>query len=41
MKLPEKAIQFGTGALLRGFIDYFLDEANRKGAFGGKVVAVG
>jgi len=39
--LPEKAVQFGTGAFLRGFVDYFLDEANRKGLFGGRVVAVG
>lgn len=38
---PERAIQFGTGALLRGFVDYFLDCANHKGLFGGRVVAVG
>jgi len=41
LDLPEKAVQFGTGAFLRGFIDYFLDEANRSGAFGGRVVAIG
>jgi tagaturonate reductase len=41
LELPEKAVQFGTGAFLRGFIDYFLDAANRYGAFGGRVVAVG
>ena len=40
-ELPEKAIQFGTGAFLRGFIDFFLDEANARNAFGGRVVAVG
>ena len=41
LDLPEKAVQFGTGRFLRGFVDYFLDEANRRGAFGGRVVAVG
>lgn len=41
LELPEKAIQFGTGAFLRGFIDFFLDEANARNAFGGHVVAVG
>jgi tagaturonate reductase len=38
--LPEKVIQFGTGAFLRGFVDYFVDEANRRGAFSGSIVAV-
>jgi tagaturonate reductase len=38
---PERAIQFGTGAFLRGFVDYFLDCANHRGVFGGRVVAVG
>src|SRR5687768_15937415 len=41
LDLPERAVQFGTGAFLRGFIDYFLDEANRQGLFGGRVVMVG
>ena len=41
LDLPERAVQFGTGAFLRGFIDYFLDEANRSGSFGGRVVALG
>jgi tagaturonate reductase len=41
LALPVKAVQFGTGAFLRGFIDYFLDEANRRGQFGGRVVAIG
>ena len=40
LELPERALQFGTGALLRGFVDFFLDEANRRGQFGGRVVAV-
>ena len=33
-------MQFGTGAFLRGFVDYFIDEANRRGAFNGSIVAV-
>lgn len=39
--LPETVLQFGTGAFLRGFADVFLDEANREGLFGGRVVVVG
>lgn len=39
--LPERAVQFGTGAFLRGFVDFFVDAANRAGTFGGRVVAVG
>ena len=27
--LPEKVLQFGAGALLRGVPDYFIDKANR------------
>lgn len=41
LDLPEKAIQFGTGVFLRGFVEHFLDEANRAGRFGGRVVMVG
>ena len=41
LALPEKAVQFGTGAFLRGFVDHFLDAANREGRFNGRVVAVG
>jgi len=41
LDLPERAIQFGTGAFLRGFVDYFLDQANRQGRFNGRVVMVG
>jgi tagaturonate reductase len=40
LELPEKAVQFGTGAFLRGFIEPLLDEANRRGTFGGRVVAI-
>ncbi len=38
--LPEKVLQFGTGRLLRGLPDYFIDKANRKGVFNGRVVVV-
>src|SRR5579872_7354957 len=38
--LPEKVLQFGTGVLLRGLPDYFIDKANREGLFGGRVVVV-
>jgi len=41
LDLPEKAVQFGTGAFLRGFVDPFLDEANRRGHFGGRIVMIG
>jgi tagaturonate reductase len=38
--LPEKVMQFGTGVLLRGLPDYFIDKANRGGIFNGRVVMV-
>jgi len=41
LALPERAVQFGTGALLRGLVDALLDEANRQGQFGGRVVMIG
>ncbi len=41
LALPERAVQFGTGAFLRGFVDYFVDAANRQGAFEGRIVAIG
>ena len=41
LALPERAVQFGTGALLRGLIDYVVDAANREGKFNGRVVAIG
>ncbi|HET9002684.1 MAG TPA: tagaturonate reductase [Gemmatimonadaceae bacterium] len=41
LDLPERAVQFGTGAFLRGFIDFFVDEANRRGEFNGRIVAIG
>ncbi|HEV9036976.1 MAG TPA: tagaturonate reductase [Puia sp.] len=38
--LPEKVLQFGTGVLLRGLPDYFIDKANRHGMFNGRVVVI-
>jgi tagaturonate reductase len=38
--LPEKVLQFGTGVLLRGLPDYFVDKANRQGLFNGRIVVV-
>ena len=40
LQLPEKVLQFGTGVLLRGLPDYFIDKANRQGIFNGRVVVV-
>lgn len=39
--LPERAVQFGTGAFLRGFIDDYVDAANARGEFNGRIVAIG
>lgn len=38
--LPEKVLQFGSGVLLRGLIDYFIDKANKENVFNGRVVVV-
>ena len=38
--LPEKVLQFGTGVLLRGLIDDYIDKANRSGIFNGRVAVV-
>jgi tagaturonate reductase len=38
--LPEKVLQFGTGVLLRGLPDYFINKANQQGVFNGRVVVV-
>jgi tagaturonate reductase len=38
--LPEKVLQFGTGVLLRGLPDYYIDKANKKGIFNGRIVVV-
>lgn len=37
---PETILQFGTGVLLRGLCDYFVDQANKKGLYRGKIVLV-
>ncbi len=39
-QLPEKVLQFGTGVLLRGLPDYFIDKANKQNIFNGRVVVV-
>jgi tagaturonate reductase len=38
--LPEKILQFGTGVLLRGLPDHFIDKANKQGLFNGRIVIV-
>src|SRR5699024_11052366 len=35
-----KVLQFGTGVLLRGLPDYFINKANQQGVFKGRVVVV-
>ena len=37
---PERVLQFGEGNFLRAFVDYFIDELNAQGHFGGKIVVV-
>ena len=39
-ELPEKILQFGTGVLLRGLPDQYIQEANNRGEFNGRVVVV-
>lgn len=39
-ELPERVLQFGSGVLLRGLVDYFIDKANKQGSFRGRVVVV-
>lgn len=38
--LPESVLQFGTGRLLRGLPDYFINKANSSGIFNGRIVIV-
>ena len=40
LDLPVRAVQFGTGGFLRGFVDDFLHRANEAGLFGGRIVAI-
>src|ERR1044071_3387710 len=39
-ELPERVLQFGTGMLLRAVCAACVDEANRAGAFEGRIVVV-
>lgn len=39
-RYPEKVLQFGTGVLLRGLPDYFIEKANRAGLFEGSIAVV-
>src|SRR4051794_13930524 len=39
-QLPEKVLQFGTGVLLRGLPDYYINKANNVGIFNGRIVVV-
>jgi tagaturonate reductase len=38
--LPEKVLQFGTGVLLRGLPDHFIDKANKQNIFNGRIVVI-
>lgn len=38
--IPVKVLQFGTGVLLRGLPDYFIDKANKAGLFNGRIAVV-
>lgn len=38
--LPEKVLQFGTGVLLRGLPDHFIDKANKQNVFNGRIVVI-
>jgi len=40
LNLPEKILQFGTGVLLRGLPDYYVDQANKQGVFNGRILIV-
>ena len=39
-QLPEKILQFGTGVLLRGLPDYFIDKANKQNIFNGRIIII-
>ncbi len=40
LTLPERVIQFGTGALLRGLPDDYIHRANLAGIFQGRILVV-
>ncbi|RFS24672.1 tagaturonate reductase [Chitinophaga silvatica] len=37
---PETILQFGTGVLLRGLVDYLVDKGNRKNLYQGRIVVI-
>jgi tagaturonate reductase len=37
---PERILQFGTGVLLRGLCDFYIDKANKSGDYNGSIVVV-
>jgi len=39
-RLPERVLQFGEGAFLRGFVDWMIDRLNRQGLFNGRIVVI-
>nr|HQV32876.1 altronate oxidoreductase [Calditrichia bacterium] len=39
-RFPEKILQFGSGAFLRGFFDFYVDQANREGHYRGRIAVV-
>ena len=38
--MPERVLQFGEGNFLRAFVDWKINELNKRGLFNGKVVVV-
>lgn len=40
LQFPEKILQFGTGVLLRGLVDFLVDKANKQNLFEGRIVVV-
>jgi tagaturonate reductase len=40
LQLPEKILQFGTGVLLRGLCDHYIDMANKQNVFNGRIAVV-
>lgn len=38
--LPVRAIQFGEGNFLRGFLDWMIFKLNQKGLFNGRIAVV-
>jgi tagaturonate reductase len=39
-ELPEKVLQFGTGVLLRGLCNHYIDIANKQQVFNGRIAVV-